>query len=302
MNWGSHGTNETESSDAKLNQVSPVVAPLIPQAADCLCRAAGVFHYVYETILPKFYAALSLVTPSNKQSPPVDISREVVSAHYRYLMFCKTTDPSLALADAQLLAIKRASQKSSVSASLMARISSAAADHLSAAQGILASCPAKRDLDDDLLTYVSQDRELAQALIYRWMGSDADKAGKVGESIGCINLSLSLLRKLRGSKLPNIAIRAKAEFAVVEELARNWTKYNDSVAFEPVLDSATVQDRVPSGREVLAAKTFQRPKLKFGELVGDGDFNERISGLRIDDQGSQSEEETRSYAGKGSYY
>jgi len=212
------------------------------------------------------------------------------------------SDTSLALADAQLVAVKRASQKATVSPSLMARISSSAADHLSAAQGILASCPAKRELDDDLLTYVSQDRELAQASVYRWMGSDADKTGKVGESIGCINLSLSLLRKLRASKLTSIASRAKTEFATVEELARNWTKYNDSVAFEPVLDSATVQDRVPSGREVLAAKTFQSPKLKFGDLVDDGDFNERISGLRIEDQGSQSEEETRSYAGKGSYY
>lgn len=184
----------------------------------------------------------------------------------------------------------------------MARICSAAADHLSAAQGILASCPAKRELDDGLIVYVSQDRELAQASIYRWMGQDADKAGKVGESIGCINLSLTLLKKLKGSKLPSIASRAKAEFATVEELARNWIKYNDSVAFEAVLDSASVLDRVPSGREVLAAKTFQTPKLKFGELVDDGDFNERISGLRIEDQGSQSEEESRSYAGKGSYY
>ena len=54
------------------------------QAADYLCRAAGIFHYVYETILPKFYAALSLVSTSKKEHPPVDISREVVSAHYRY--------------------------------------------------------------------------------------------------------------------------------------------------------------------------------------------------------------------------
>jgi len=116
----------------------------------------------------------------------------------------------------------------------MARICSAAADHLSAAQGILASCSAKRELDDGLIVYVSQDRELAQALVYRWMGQDADKAGKVGESIGCINLSLTLLKKLKGSKLPSIASRAKAEFVTVEELARNWIKYNDSVAFEPV--------------------------------------------------------------------
>ena len=184
----------------------------------------------------------------------------------------------------------------------MARISSAAADHLSAAQGILASCPTKREIDDDLITYVSQDRELAQASVYRWMGSEADKAGKVGESIGCITLALSLLKKLKGSKLASISSRAKVEFTTVEELCRNWTKYNDSVAFESIPDSASVQNRVPSGREVLAAKPFQTPKLKFGDLVDDGDFNERISGLRIEDQGSQSEEETRSYAGKGSYY
>ena len=209
---------------------------------------------------------------------------------------------SLALADAQLIAVKRASQKSTVSPSLMARISSAAADHLSAAQGILASCPAKRELDDDLITYVSQDRELAQASIYRWMGNDADKAGKVGESISCITLAMSLLKKLKGSKLPTISSRAKNEFAIVEELYRNWNKYNDAVAFETIPDPASVQDRVPSGREVLAAKLFQTPKLKFGDLVDDGDFNERISGLRIEDQGSQSEEETRSYAGKGRYY
>jgi len=184
----------------------------------------------------------------------------------------------------------------------MARICSSAADHLSAAQGILASCPAKRELDDELITYVGQDRELAQAAVYRWMGKDADKAGKVGESIGCITLAVNILKKLKTSKLASISSRAKLELATVEELYRNWTKYNDSVAFESILDSATVQDRVPSGREVLAAKSFQTPKLKFGDLVDDGDFNERISGLRIEDQGSQSEEETRSYAGKGSYY
>ena len=33
-----------------------------------------------------------------------------------------------------------------------------------------------------------------------------------------------------------------------------------------------------------------------------GDFNEQINGLRIEDQREQSDEETRSYAGKGSYY
>jgi len=184
----------------------------------------------------------------------------------------------------------------------MARICASAADHLSAAQGILASCPGKRDLDDDLITYVSQDRELAQAAVYRWMGQDADKAGKTGESIGCITLSVNVLKRLRGSKLPSIASRAKAEFTVVEELYRNWKKYNDSVAFESILDSASVQDRVPSGREALAMKPYQTPKLKFGELVDDGDFNERIRGLGIEDHGEQSEEETKSYAGKGRYY
>ena len=184
----------------------------------------------------------------------------------------------------------------------MARISSAATDHLSAAQGILASCPAKREIGDDLITYVGQDRELAQASVFRWMGNDADKAGRIGESIACITLAMSILKKLKGSKLPSIAQRAKEEFTTAEELHRNWNKYNDSVAFETIPDSAIVQDRVPSGRDVLAAKPFETPKLKFGNLVDDGDFNERITGLRIEDQGSQSEEETRSYAGKGSYY
>ena len=184
----------------------------------------------------------------------------------------------------------------------MARICSSAADHLSAAQGILASCPAKHELEDDLITYVSQDRELAQAAIYRWMGSAADKEGKVGESIGCINLSMSILKKLKTSKLPSIAHRAKIEFIVVEELHRTWKKFNDSVAFAAIMDSATVQDRVPSGREALAIKPFQMPKIKFGDLVDDGDFNERINGLGIEDQHEQSDEETRSYAGKGSYY
>ena len=184
----------------------------------------------------------------------------------------------------------------------MARICASAADHLSAAQGILASCPTKRELDDDLITYVSQDRELAQACVYRWMGSSADKAGNVGESIGCINVSISLLKKLKQSKLPSISSRAKAEFAIAEELGRNWEKYNDSVAFETILDSVSVQDRVPSGREALAMKQFQTPKLKFGDFVDDGDFNERLSGLRIEDQAPDSDEETRNYAGKGSYY
>jgi hypothetical protein len=195
-----------------------------------------------------------------------------------------------------LVAVKRASRKSSASPSLMARICSAAA------QGILAACAGRRELEDDLQNYVKEDRELAQAAVYRWMGCDADKAEKTGESVGCISLTLSILRRLKGSKLDSISSRAKLELATAEELYRNWSKYNDSVAFEPILDSGTVQDRVPSGREVLGAKVFQTPKLKFGDLPDDGDFNERIHGLAIDDPGEQSAEETRNYAGKGSYY
>lgn len=85
VNWAGHVlTGDDPPADPKLNQVHRLYAKLTKQAADCLCRAAGVFHYVYETILPKFYAALSLTSTSNKHHPPVDISREVVSAHHRY--------------------------------------------------------------------------------------------------------------------------------------------------------------------------------------------------------------------------
>jgi hypothetical protein len=179
----------------------------------------------------------------------------------------------------------------------MARICSAAADYLSAAQGILASCKNKNNIDDDLLTYVTQDREFAQASLYKWMGREADKAGKTGESLGCIQLSLSLLKKLRGSKLSSISARVKAEYAIVEELQRNWAKYNDSVAFEQILDAAGVLGRVPSGREVLAMRAFQTPKLRFGDVPVD----EGIPGTP-GEYGEDSEEDTRSYAGKGSYY
>jgi len=73
VNWATHGASGPEPTEAKMNQ-----------AADCLCRAAGVFDYIYETVLPKFYAARNLATATSiKQPAPLDISREVVSANRR---------------------------------------------------------------------------------------------------------------------------------------------------------------------------------------------------------------------------
>ena len=59
VNWAAHGAAGPEPSEAKLNQV--------PGSETCLTHTqqiAYVGRLCFMVVLPKFYAALSLVTPS----------------------------------------------------------------------------------------------------------------------------------------------------------------------------------------------------------------------------------------------
>jgi hypothetical protein len=81
VNRAYQATSTAEPSEVKLNQACPRICECSFQAADSLCRAAGVFYYIYDTILAKLYTSLSLI--KCKEPIPVDLTREVISTHHK---------------------------------------------------------------------------------------------------------------------------------------------------------------------------------------------------------------------------
>ena len=255
------------------------------QAADMLCRAAGIYNFMTINITPK----LELFTASFKHPPP-DISPVVLSALKH-----------IALADAQVLALLQSSSKSSFSASLLARISISAEEHLSTAEGLLHSYSSSA-ITHDLIHYVKDDRLCVEALSFRFFGEDAEAQGRTGEAKSYLTASLSILKELKKSngkaQGADLQRRVREQYDIVLPLERQVRDLNDRVAFQPEPPIAELRSRRPGGRDVLLMKEYVRPPvpLEFtAALSNDG-------GIDQEDAQDTVEQGDLNYAGKGHYW
>ena len=268
-----------------LAQTAPAMSTnRTSQAADMLCCAAGIYNYMTINITPK----LELFTTSFKHPPP-EISPIILSAMKH-----------IALADAQVLALLQSSSKSSYSASLLARISISAEEHLSTAEGLLQSYSSSA-ISHDLIQYVKDDRLCVEALSFRFFGEDAEAQGRTGEAKSYLTASLSILKELKKSngksQGPDLQRRIQEQYDKVLPQERQVRDLNDRVAFQPEPPIADLRSRRPGGRDVLLMKEYVRPPVpsEFTAALGNGGADQEEAPDAIE-QGS------RKYAGKGHYY
>ncbi|KAL1305716.1 hypothetical protein AAFC00_007303 [Neodothiora populina] len=242
-------------------------------------------------------------SPSVTPSAPADILPSTQSA-LASLALAEATLITVSKDDPYAAAVVEARNKESkewmirapsipkVRAHLFARLCLASADHAAKASALLAQAGAR--LDDSLLKYTDDFKRTARAKAARFLGIDAEIAGKTGEAIawmrggrkelGFITSSAEEAesgkrRGLKGLKQSwaekredRIISRGNVESwgldagkleegRVLEWLEGKWNRENDTVSVQIVAPFEPLLAAMPSGREYHTLKTYTPPAL-----------------------------------------
>ncbi|KAI5850185.1 hypothetical protein DFP73DRAFT_614711 [Morchella snyderi] len=198
----------------------------------------------------------------------------------------------------------------SVRALLLARLCVAASDHAGRALGLLGA----EAVAGEFRAYVDALQRVARAKACRFLGIDAEGAGRCGEGIAWVVLAREVLSGAAaggsgggggaGKGVWGMDAGRAEEEMVCAALEKRWRKVNDSVMFQLVPGTAAVAARMPTGREIHSVGVWEAPKLGAEEMralrmesaVGMG-----AEGVE-EDSGEEEEPAKAEYAGKGGYY
>ncbi|KAG0052770.1 hypothetical protein BGZ83_002124 [Gryganskiella cystojenkinii] len=268
----------------------------LTSAADLYCKAAGVFEYVTQQMIPRWNqrlasvtAALSSSSSSNSSAStptgvgkavtesarPVDVQTNLISAHVK-----------LALAEAHACTVRKASIKaaraSSASAAsgfsgstattgsktsyvLLAKLTIGVKEEYERAYGLLKSVKDLNDISMDFRNHVKDAKLYYEASAQSLLGLDAYEAQQYGKAIGFMSAARTSFGALsKSSKSPTISHAAAFEFRLTTEKVQSYQKINDSVTFLKVPVPAELLPLMPSGRDLLNVKAYQAPKPEFG--------------------------------------
>ncbi|KAF9346139.1 hypothetical protein BGX26_002367 [Mortierella sp. AD094] len=280
-------------------------------AADLYCKAAGVFEYIVQVMIPKWnrYVAAATVqaheassgsgvgikAPSSatvkalsESSRPVDVQTSVVSAHIR-----------LALAEAHACAVRKACIKaarasaikvpplggsptsSSVGASgagsktsyvLLAKLTIGVKEEYERAYGLLKSVKDLNEIASEFRAHVKDAKVYYEAVAQTLLGMDAYEAQQYGKAIGFMTIARASFATLsKSSKAHAIAHAAAFEYRLSNEKVLSYQKINDSVTYEQIPSQTQLLAVMPSGRDLLSPKKYIAPRPSFGTAVATGE-------------------------------
>ncbi|KZO98781.1 hypothetical protein CALVIDRAFT_478004 [Calocera viscosa TUFC12733] len=249
-------------------------------AARTLCRAAGVFKYIPDTILPE-WAKVNAASSKGKDRPP-DLSPEVLTAL-----------PKIAMADANALAIRKlmsravaesitvpgaALPKSHPAPSLLGKLWIHVHGEYATARSLLTkstSLSARDEVAADLRKYLERAAAHALAMAFKWFGVDAGEHERNGAAIAFLTAAKEELGVLkdRGAAGENKGQRKELmaeEIDSVSQWLRRYKVANDSITFEDIPTKAQVRATVPDGLAVLKLVPFSLPRAAFGPTTSTG--------------------------------
>lgn len=180
-----------------------------------------------------------------------------------------------------------------VRAHLFARLCLASSEHAAKAQAMLGHAS---KVDDRLIKYVDDLRRTAKGKACRFLGCDAELAGKTGEGIAWLrgarkelgftaagadeekNASgLSKLKKGWQEKREDRKVEKNEgwgsdagkfeEGRIIDMLLKKWEKMNDTMQVQIVPPSEQVLAAMPSGREYHTPKMFVVPALEEDAII-----------------------------------
>ncbi|KAF9113799.1 hypothetical protein BGX27_000769 [Mortierella sp. AM989] len=278
-------------------------------AADLYCKAAGVFEYVAQEMIPKWNRYLAAVTvaqetssgsvgtkaPSSatvkalsESSRPVDVQTSVISAHIK-----------LALAEAHACAVRKAMIKaarasavkvspsgaSSTSSSggpagtgsktsyvLLAKLIIGVKEEYERAYGLLKSVKDLNEIASEFRAHVKDAKVYYEAVAQTLLGMDAYEAQHYGKAIGFMTIARASFAALsKSSKAHVIAHSAAFEYRLANEKVLAFQKINDSVTFEQIPSQMQLLAVMPSGRDLLSSKKYIAPRPSFGSAATAGE-------------------------------
>jgi len=246
---------------------------LLNFAARTLCRAAGIFKHIPDTILVN--------TPGwkGKERPP-DLSPEVLTAL-----------PRIVMADANGLAIRKLMSravadsiavpgaslpKSHPAPSLLGKLWIHVHGEYATARSLLSkssSIGSRDEVDADLRKYLERRAVYALAMAFKWFGIDAGEHERNGTAIAFLTAAKEDLAELKDVKGASGAESKSRKEALAEEIdsvsqwLRRYKVANDSITFQDVPAKAQVRATIPDGVAVLKIQPFALPRPAFGSRV-----------------------------------
>ncbi|CAE6424710.1 unnamed protein product [Rhizoctonia solani] len=293
-------------------------------AVKLLCRAAGIFTHIAQVVIPELGKGVG-------GPRPPELREDVANALAK-----------LALADAHALSVRKLLTRSAVEAALspgpplpqghpapalVAKIHLHTASLFASARGLTDTSQRKLSLlksrggadnaevSQDIRRYLEEESALNEALAHKWLGVDAGEADRTGDAVGYLKWAKSELESLKDGALSKFKKsggdgkmkkeRSAEEIESVGMFLKNYSRTNDSVHFQPVPNSSSLQATIPAGMSVVAEKTYEAPMSAFGP--GTADYVARhVQKLDLDDSNtppeSEPKEDDRDYGLKGSYF
>ncbi|CAE6389052.1 unnamed protein product [Rhizoctonia solani] len=293
-------------------------------AVKLLCRAAGIFTHIAQVVIPELGKGVG-------GPRPPELREDVANALAK-----------LALADANVLSVRKLLTRSAVEAALspgpplpqghpapalVAKIHLHIASLFASARGLTDTSQRKlsllksrggadnAEMSQDIRRYLEEESALNEALAHKWLGVDAGEANRTGDAVGYLRWAKSELESLKEGRLARFKKsggdgkmkkeRSAEEIESVGMFLNNYLRTNDSVHFQPVPTSSSLQATIPAGMPVMTEKAYEAPMPAFGP--GTPDYVARhVQKLDLEDSGtppdSEPKEDDRDYGLKGSYF
>ncbi|KAF8322145.1 hypothetical protein DL93DRAFT_1263495 [Clavulina sp. PMI_390] len=168
------------------------------------------------------------------------------------------------------------------------------------------------DVAASLRKYLVDEAPLAGALAHKWLGIEAGEAGRSGEAIAYLSWAGEELEGLKEVKLKSLLSnndkrtkemessrkdRLLDELKLVRSFLDNYTKENNTVNFQPVLDRKALLSLIPSGRAAVVPKKFIPPTPAFGLPNPESALGQADASVSASPSSNPS-----NYAGAGSYF
>lgn len=220
------------------------------EAADLLCRAAGVLRMTAVTWCPRW---------SDKDMIVPECSTEVI------MMLS-----NLMIADANRAALAKA-EKKGMSVPTLIKVGTAVMNHFAECSSMLGRIP-KRELGeiaDSFKSYIEDGHRIAEAAVYKRFGTQKHEDGENGVAIAALaQANNQLVKCLRSDWAPYKKIAAQ-QMPEIEELMARVVRLNNNITYQKVPELSEVKGHLPPGFVIVEVKGFTLPSVCEPECKSD---------------------------------
>ncbi|KAF9988489.1 hypothetical protein BGZ65_002975, partial [Modicella reniformis] len=303
-----------EFTDYLNNEDLAAIDHQLTTAADLYCKAAGVFEYIAQEMIPKWNKSMAAAVVLNHESntgshsgTSLSLGKTSSSSAAALKSLSESSRPvDASIKAARASAIRLSTSGGSIPSStatsgssktsyvLLAKLTIGVKEEYERAYGLLKSVKDLNDISTEFRNHVKDAKVYYEAQAQTLLGMDAYEAQQYGKAIGFMSLARTTFLSLsKSSKAHTIAHAASFEYRLANEKVMAFQKINDSITFEQVPGQAELLGVMPNGRDLLSIKKYVAPRPSFGSAAtaGEGGYG-----------GADDSVNKLSYALQGAYF